>query len=48
MFLEAHKEIGIVSGESLISKNARRRQMEGQLNFPALGAATPLEELSNL
>jgi len=48
MFLAAHKEIGIVSGESLISKNAQHRQMEGQLNRPALGAATPLAELSIL
>jgi len=36
--------------ESLNARNARRRQLEGQLisNRPATGAATPLVELSNL
>jgi hypothetical protein len=46
--LEAHRENGIIDIESLNAKNARRRQLEGQLNRPATGAATPLAELSNL
>lgn len=46
--LKAHKENGIIDVESLNAKNARRRQLEGQLHRPATGAATPLAELSNL
>jgi hypothetical protein len=48
MIFQAHKENDIVDAESLNSKNARRRQMEGQLNRPAPGATTPLAELNNL
>lgn len=46
--LEVHKEKGIIDVESLNAKNVRRRQLEGQLNHPAMGAATSLMELNNL
>jgi len=48
MVLQAHKDNGTIDAESLNAKNARRHQLEGQLNRPAVGAATPLAELNNL